>query len=118
VILLAALIAYFWHQRKREDEALADYPRALLALADRGSSIANSSADSDEMRRMAWAVFQVSAKPNVWRDWTPGHREELRKLLALASSPFLIEEAGMARGTQRNAFTYRAVMRRLARLRD
>jgi hypothetical protein len=116
VILVAAVIVFFWHQRSRENEALAEYPTALLALANRGDSIDNPSPASEEMRKVAWAVFQVSAKPNVWREWTPEHREEIRRHLASASSPFLIEEAGMAPGTPRHHFTYAAVMRRLKRL--
>lgn len=116
VILVAAVIVFFWHQRSRENEALAEYPKALLALADRGDSIDNPSPASEEMRKVAWAVFQASAKPKVWREWTPEHREEIRRHLASASSPFLIEEAGMAPGTPRHHFTYAAVMRRLKRL--
>lgn len=115
-ILIAALVVYFWQQRSRENEALLEYPRALLALADRRDSIDNPSPESDNLRKIAWAVFQASAKADAWRAWPPEHREEIRKHLAAASSPFLIEEAGMTPGTPRHHFTYAAVMRRLGRL--
>lgn len=118
VILIAAVLVYFWHQRNRENEALVEYPKALLALANRGDSIDNPSPKSDEIRKIAWAAFQVSAKPNVWREWTPLHREEIRRHLASGSSPALIEEAGVAPGTPRHHFTYSAVTRRLARLKN
>lgn len=113
VLLAVAVLVYFWHQRSRENEALAEYPKALLALADRPHA---PSPEAEEMRKMAWAVSQSSAKAGVWRDWTVDHREEVRKHLASASSPFLIEEAGMLPGTPRHRFTYAAVMRRLGRL--
>ena len=116
VVLIAAVVVYLWHQRSRENEALAEYPGALIRLANGRDSIDNPTAEARALRDMASAVFQASGNPSVWRGWTPEHRNEIRRQLALASSPFLIEEAGMPPGSPRHHFTYSAVMRRLKRI--
>lgn len=116
VVFIAAVIVYLWHQRSRENEALAEYPKALLALADRRDSIDNPSPAAEELRQVASAVFSASAKTPVWEAWSADERSSFRRHLAAASSPFLIEEAGMPPGTPRHHFTYSAVMRRLKRI--
>lgn len=118
VVFIAAVVVYLWHQRNRENEALAEYPKALFALADLRERMGDSSAAVEDLRRMGDAVFSASAKTSVWNNWSPEERNTFRKRLASASSPFLIEEAGMPPGSPRHHFTYSAVMRRMRQIRS
>lgn len=115
-VFIAAVIIYLWHQRNRENEALAEYPGILINLADRRDRITSSNTAGDELRDMAWAVFQASGDPKVWRSWSSEDRSQFRLRLLSASSPFLIEEAGLMPGSPRYHFTYSAIQRRLNRL--
>lgn len=114
MVVLGAAAVYFWHQRSREDEALPEYASALSALANRRESSGAPAREVENLREISLAVYAVSGK--IANELSNERREELRRHLGSASSPFLIEEAGLVPGTPRFRHTYAGVFRKMGKL--
>lgn len=114
VVAIGALLAYLWVKRSREDEALPEYSTALIQLSHARAGAGEPDHVSERYRSLGWAVAKATM-PKL-KSLPEDQKQYLRERLLEASSPYLIEEAGLVPGSPRFVHTYNAVFRKLREL--
>jgi hypothetical protein len=114
VVAIGAFLIYLWYKRSRESEALPEYGAALLQLAWQREAAGEPERVVEHIRAMGNAVSAVAG--SSIKSMAHERKTEVHRLLLSASSPFLLEEAGLIPGTPRFIHTKSAVSRKLGEL--
>lgn len=109
-VLAVAAAAYFYFNRKREDEVLPDYARALRELAERRRH-RDREGEAKELLESADAIDCIAGRG--FFEAGPDSQRRLRSALIRATAPSLIDEANILHGTLRYSRAYPAIFRKM-----